>query len=311
MRGELENDFNFNVTKSKLKKAKVMVLEKLDGSFKDECNKLEAYGQEQRLSNPGSDVAINISKDALEEGKKRFLRLYICFQDLKLGFKIGLRPLIGLDDDVSTVLPYAHHMYCTRHIEDNWLKKWRSGEMRKLMWWCAWSTYEEEFKDQLLKLGGMSKDVARDLVNYPPKAWCKAYFDIQYKNLMVDNNFIEFFNVWILDARHMSIIKMLQNIRIKVMERLADYEGKAMSWNANFSSPYMKLYNDYKAISHDCTLNFNGDNGFEITKGKDKHTVNLEKKRCTCKLWNLSGIPCPRDIKALMHEKIEQVTQIH
>lgn len=74
-----------------------MALEKLDGSFKDEYNKLDAYGQELRKSNSGSDVAINISKDNLEEGKRRFLRLYIYFQALKLCFKSGLRPLIGLN----------------------------------------------------------------------------------------------------------------------------------------------------------------------------------------------------------------------
>lgn len=50
-------------------------------------------------------------------------------------------------------------------------------EMRKLMWWRSWSTYEEEFKDQLLKLGKMSEDATKDLINYPPKAWCRAYFD--------------------------------------------------------------------------------------------------------------------------------------
>nr|XP_009797928.1 PREDICTED: uncharacterized protein LOC104244237 [Nicotiana sylvestris] len=202
MIGELENDFKLNMTRSKLKRAKVMILEKLDGSFNDEYNKLKAYGQELRLSNPGSNVAINISKDTLEEGKRRFLRLYICFQALKLGFKSGLRPLIGLDgtflkgkckgqllvamgqdsmnqfyplawavvdketsrtwswfvdllkrsldlnngagvtfisdmqkgllDAVSTVLPDAHHRYCARHIEVNWLKKieeWRNEEV--------------------------------------------------------------------------------------------------------------------------------------------------------------------------------------
>ncbi|XP_019260651.1 PREDICTED: uncharacterized protein LOC109238624 [Nicotiana attenuata] len=218
---------------------------------------------------------------------------------------------LGLLDAVSTVLPDAHYRYCARHIEANWLKKWRSGKMRKLMWWCAWSTYEEEFKDQLLNLGGMSEDAARDLINYPPKTWCRAYFDTQCKNLMVDNNFTESFNAWTLDARHMPIIKMLENTRIKVMERLADYEGKAMSWNDNFSPPCMKLYHDYRAISHACTLNFNGDNDYEITEGKDKHTVNLEKKRCTCRLRDLSGIPCPHAIKALMHEKIELMTQKH
>lgn len=109
----------------------------------------------------------------------------------------------------------------------------------------------------------------------------------------------------------MPIIKILEAIRIKVMKRLADYEGKAMCWNANFSPPCMKLYSDYRAISHACTLNFNGDYGFEITEGKDKYTVNLEKKRCTYRLWDLSGIPCPHAIKALMYEEIEPVTQIH
>lgn len=44
MRGELSTDFDLNVTKSKLKRSKVMILEKLDGSFKDDFNKLEAYG---------------------------------------------------------------------------------------------------------------------------------------------------------------------------------------------------------------------------------------------------------------------------
>ena len=40
-----------------------MILDKLEGSFIDEYNKLEAYEQEIRRSNPKSDVVINISKD--------------------------------------------------------------------------------------------------------------------------------------------------------------------------------------------------------------------------------------------------------
>ena len=75
MRGELENDLKLNVCQSKLKRAKRMALEKLDGSFIDDYNKLEAYAQELKQSNPGSDVLINISKDALAEGKIKFLRM--------------------------------------------------------------------------------------------------------------------------------------------------------------------------------------------------------------------------------------------
>ncbi|XP_075108708.1 uncharacterized protein LOC142180391 [Nicotiana tabacum] len=97
MRGELDTDLSLNVTKSTLKRAKRLALEKLEGSFLDDYNKLEAYGQEIKHSNPGSDVVINISNDALAEGKRRFLRMYICFQAMKHGWKDVLRPLIGLD----------------------------------------------------------------------------------------------------------------------------------------------------------------------------------------------------------------------
>nr|XP_016463335.1 PREDICTED: uncharacterized protein LOC107786383 [Nicotiana tabacum] len=96
-RGELEHGLKLNVTRSKLKRAKNMVLQKLEGSFIDDYNKLEVYCQEIRLSNPGSDVVINISKDALAEGKRIFLRVYLCFNALKQGCKNGLRPLIRLD----------------------------------------------------------------------------------------------------------------------------------------------------------------------------------------------------------------------
>ncbi|XP_059286381.1 uncharacterized protein LOC132039862 [Lycium ferocissimum] len=58
MRMELEKNFNLNVTRSKVKRTKLMVLEKLEGSFKDDFNKLEAYGAELKQSNPGTDVAI-------------------------------------------------------------------------------------------------------------------------------------------------------------------------------------------------------------------------------------------------------------
>ncbi|WMV47622.1 hypothetical protein MTR67_041007 [Solanum verrucosum] len=285
MREILEKKFKLNVLKSKLKKAKTMALDKLEGGFKDDYNRLEAYGQELRQSNPGSDMVINISKDALEQGIRRFLRMYICFKALKDGWK-SLRPIIGLDgtflkekckgqllvrvgqdsmnhfypiawvvvenenrgtwtwfiqllriflelkngetvtfmsdmqkgvlDVVANVIPEAHHRLCMRHIKSNWCKKWRSGEEKKLMWWCAWNTYKEEFKGTLKVLGKVDEDLTSDLFHFPVIKWCRAYFDTQCKNVMVDNNFTESFNSWILEARQKPIIKMLEEIRVKL-----------------------------------------------------------------------------------------------
>jgi len=97
MKQDLMDNFNLNTNDSKLKRAKRMALQKMQGSFLDEYNRLEAYANEIRMTNPGSDVVINLSKDAMVQGKRKFLRMYICFNAMKVGWKEGLRPFIGLD----------------------------------------------------------------------------------------------------------------------------------------------------------------------------------------------------------------------
>ncbi|KAM3216963.1 hypothetical protein P3L10_026406 [Capsicum annuum] len=42
--------------------------------------------------------------------------------------------------------------------------------MKKLLWWAAWSTYEEDFKDQLSALGALSEEAVKDLLKYNPFA---------------------------------------------------------------------------------------------------------------------------------------------
>ncbi|XP_070034423.1 uncharacterized protein [Nicotiana tomentosiformis] len=94
---DLKRIFELNMSHGKCKRTKRMILETLDGSFTDEYNKLDAYTIELRESNPGSDVMINISNNALENGKRRILRMYVCFKAMKMGFKLGLRSFIGVD----------------------------------------------------------------------------------------------------------------------------------------------------------------------------------------------------------------------
>ncbi|XP_009589123.1 uncharacterized protein [Nicotiana tomentosiformis] len=170
-------------------------------------------------------------------------------------------------------------------------------------------------KINLKKMGELCEDddasAAKDLLHYPPQSWCRAYFDTQCKNIMVDNNFTESFNEWILEARHMPIIKMLEEIRIKVMNLLAINEDKIRKWNGDFSPSALMLYNDYMAICHYCKVEFNGDFRYEITEGDDRHIVDLEHKKCTCRLWQLFGIPCPHAIKATIYDRGDPKLQIH
>nr|XP_016470072.1 PREDICTED: uncharacterized protein LOC107792375 [Nicotiana tabacum] len=55
MMASVKAAFNINVSHSKCKRSKRMILKKMEGSFADEYNKLEAYVNELRSSNPGTD----------------------------------------------------------------------------------------------------------------------------------------------------------------------------------------------------------------------------------------------------------------
>ncbi|XP_050232965.1 uncharacterized protein LOC126681470 [Mercurialis annua] len=63
-------------------------------------------------------------------------------------------------------------------------------------------------------------------------------------------------------------------------------------------------------MSLGCKAVWNGDHGFEIGEGDDKHTVFIDKKLCTCRVWDVSGIPCPHAICAIKHLGMEPLDHI-
>ena len=49
-------------------------------------------------------------------------------------------------------------------------------------------------------------------------------------------------------------------------------------------------------------MEWNGEVGFEVTNiynHSNKHTVNLQNKSCTCREWDLLGIPCQHALAAI------------
>ena len=96
---------------------------------------------------------------------------------------------------------------------------------------------------------------------------------------------------------------MLEDIRLQCMKRIAHNKKLVEKWHFEWSPSCMAMYQDNNAASAICQVVFNGENGFEIGKGDDKHTIFLDKKLCTCREWDLTGVPCGHAIRALHHLK--------
>ncbi|KAH0700186.1 hypothetical protein KY284_014401 [Solanum tuberosum] len=70
---------------------------------------------------------------------------------------------------------------------------------------------------------------------------------------------------------------MLENIRIKIMNRLQKLEEEGRNWKGDFSPYAMELYNDFNIIAQCCQVQSNGDQGYEVVEGEDR--PKLKRKR--------------------------------
>ena len=150
----------------------------------------------------------------------------------------------GLTAAVRELLPEVEHRWCARHIYANWSKKFSGAVYCEKFWKCAWSTFEERFKDNLDSLGEKDPRAAEIVLTYPPPTWVRAYFSGRSKSWMPDKNLSESFNAWIGDFRCLPIISMIEGIRTQLMHKWAESENRASKWKGSYSPACMQMFEE-------------------------------------------------------------------
>ncbi|WMV16679.1 hypothetical protein MTR67_010064 [Solanum verrucosum] len=255
----------------------------------------------------GNQQMFPIAWAVVDQETKHSWRFFINFliQDLNLGTGHGLTVMSnmqkGLVAAIMELLPDCEQMMCARHIWSNWQKNWRGEERRKQFWRCAKSSFEVKFQDEMDKLDKLGNKICGDLLHYEKKTWCKAYFKEHAKCDVVENNMCETFNSWILAARHKSIITMLEEIRHKIMDRNVEMRKFVDTWILDISPMASLVLEENKDYARNCQVRFNGQFGYEILDGRHRHIIDIRKKTCTCRTWQLRGIPCQHAVLAYQH----------
>ena len=96
----------------------------------------------------------------------------------------------------------------------------RGEERRRKFWQFARAQFEVLLQSKLDDLSELAEGIIEKILKYNKEAWCRAYIKEHSKCYVVQNNVCETFNSWIVGARFKSIINMLEEIRVKVMERM-------------------------------------------------------------------------------------------
>ena len=148
-------------------------------------------------------------------------------------------------------------------------------------------------------------DVYNSMMMKNPKNCSLAYFTPASSCDDVSNNISESFNHAIDPARVMPFVEMLETIRRKAMLRIEARRLKAMKHRGKFSVKAMERVDaEQKKIRH-CNIYPCGHEIFEVKEKKSAYKVKMLERSCTCRKWDLSGIPCRHAVSAMRENGME------
>ncbi|KAJ9543479.1 hypothetical protein OSB04_023186 [Centaurea solstitialis] len=92
---------------------------------------------------------------------------------------------------------------------------------------------------------------------------------------------------------------MHEEIRVLIMERVDNMHKKASKWKDGICPAIRKKLERNKEQMRFWHVVPSGGDMFEVRHGLDGYVVNMHEKTCTCRIWQLSGIPCPHAVATI------------
>ncbi|KAL0289986.1 UNVERIFIED_CONTAM: hypothetical protein Scaly_2687000 [Sesamum calycinum] len=182
----------------------------------------------------------------------------------------------GLLPAFDKVLPGVENRFCVRHLHGNMKTAGFKGlGYKKALWFAAKTTTVSQFQKAM-------QDIA-DLI-------C------------------------ILEAREKPILTMLEWIREYVMTRMQQLRDRAERlWEGKKLCPKIKqIVEKNLKKAADCIPVKSDDIHYEIQCFDGaRYTVDLKEKTCSCRLWDLTGIPCNHAMSAISAQVLDPDDFVH
>ncbi|KAL4557735.1 hypothetical protein LXL04_035923 [Taraxacum kok-saghyz] len=183
----------------------------------------------------------------------------------------------GILPAIAELYPSAEHRFCLRHIHENMRKPYQTDEYKDHLWKCATATTIPEFEKCMNDLGRAISDILL-------------------------NNLCEVFNSKLIQARDKPIISCLEFIRQYLMKRICNVLKVIGKATGPLTPTATKLLERNREASVQYRARWSGTSKFEVYgPWHDQHVVDMKEISCTCRRWELNGIPCKHAI-ATIHE---------
>ena len=165
---------------------------------------------------------------------------------------------------------------------------------RGLVWKCAQSITEAEFKVSMEAVKRKNEKACVYLDKWPRESWTKAYLSENCKVDNITNNNCESFNAKILKFRNKPILSLCEDIRTYIMRKMTSAKLKMATRLGPLVPMQQSRLEKEKLESNKWTANWVGDpdgTRFEVCHHETRIDVDLQNQSCTCRMWQLTGIP--------------------
>ncbi|KAJ7973208.1 Protein FAR1-RELATED SEQUENCE like [Quillaja saponaria] len=203
----------------------------------------------------------------------------------------------GLKESISELFMGSFHGYCLRYLTEQLfrdLKGQFSHEVKRLMvedlYAAAYAARPESFQRCTESIKSISIEAYNWIIQSEPHNWANSFFQGARYNHMT-SNFGELFYSWASDAHELPITQMVDVIRGKIMELIYTRKAESDQWLNRLTPSMEEKLKKETHKSHPLQVLMSAGNTFEV-RGESVEMVDIDRWDCSCKGWQLNGLPC-------------------
>ncbi|KAL4572319.1 hypothetical protein LXL04_019091 [Taraxacum kok-saghyz] len=182
------------------------------------------------------------------------------------------------------------------------------------LWKCVTATTIPEFEHFMSEFSSYDKAASEWLKKIPPKQWARSHFTGRAITDILLNNLCEVFNSKLIDGRDKPIIGCLEYIRQYLMKRICNVMKVMDKATRPLTPTATSILEANTSHASKYKARWNGGDKYQVTGvWQDQHVVDVRNNNCSCRKWELIGIPCKHAIATLneMTKNSEDVTNIY
>ncbi|KAI5338730.1 hypothetical protein L3X38_018002 [Prunus dulcis] len=200
----------------------------------------------------------------------------------------------------ETVFPSAEHRHRVGHLYNNFKLLHKGLELKQRLWAAARTTTVPWFNVEMSSLQKLDDEAYKWIKKENAHYWSRSHFSEHPKCDILLNNLYEAFNSAILDARDKPILTMLGPLRMYMMLRMAKQREACDKWHGDIGPRIHTILEKNKVESSKCFAHLAGQKMYQVVHmSRVQFAVDLAKHTCTCRGWNLTGIPCGHAIACI------------